>query len=42
MTKAEYFTNKYHCHISCDTEIDKCKNFPILRVLKEIYGDEEI
>lgn len=41
MTKAEYFTNLYYCHIKCCSEKEKCKKCIILEMYKEIYGNEK-
>lgn len=37
MDKAEYMVTKYHCHITCDPEENKCKECEILKIYKEIY-----
>ena len=42
MTKGEYKAVKYYCNIRC-TPNDNCgENCPILKLAKEMYGDEEI
>ena len=42
MTIAEYIVTKDWCHIRCTPQEDKCKNCPIIKVYKEIYGDKKV
>ncbi len=41
MTKAEYVCNMFYCYVKCTPEKEKCKDCYTLKVLKQIYGDEE-
>ena len=40
MTKAEYWVTLKYCRVRCEPEEEKCKDCQILKVYKEVYGDE--
>ena len=42
MNKAEYYVTLRWCKLRCDPEPEKCKDCSILKVYKEVYGDEKV
>lgn len=42
MTKAEYLVTLKYCHLRCEPQEGKCKECAILKIYKEVYGEEKI